>query len=205
MNARMRVLLVEDHPVVLHGLRAICTSNPTIDVVGEAATAAEAVQGARELQPDVAVVPVRLGGTRGGIELCRSIKSVCGARVVVFTSFTRTVDVQVAMLAGADALISKTATSDVFIAALQQVKAGRQALFVGTGPTPLAAAASFDAMEPLTEREEEILGLVVDGLTNPEIAARLTIEVSTVKTHMRSVLRKLRVDTRRDLLVELAQ
>ncbi|MFD2795681.1 response regulator [Promicromonospora vindobonensis] len=200
----MRVLLVEDHPVVLHGLRAICTSNPTIDVVGEAATAEEALQCARELQPDVAVVPVRLGGTRSGIELCRSIKSVCSARVVVFTSFTRTVDVQVAMLAGADALISKTATSDVFIAALQQVKAGRQALFVGTGPVPLAVAASFDAVEPLTEREEEILGLVVDGLTNPEIAARLTIEVSTVKTHMRSVLRKLRVDTRRDLLVELA-
>jgi DNA-binding NarL/FixJ family response regulator len=200
----MRVLLVEDHPVVLHGLRAICTSNPTIDVAGEAATAAEALQCARELQPDVAVVPVRLGGTRSGIELCRSIKSVCGAQVVVFTSFTRTVDVQIAMLAGADALISKTAPSDVFLGALQQVKAGRQALFVGAGPGPQAAAASFDVLEPLTEREEEILGLVVDGLTNPEIAARLTIEVSTVKTHMRSVLRKLGVDTRRDLLVELA-
>ena len=205
MNARMRVLLVEDHPVVLHGLRAICTDTPTIDVVGEAATAAAALQCARELQPDVVVVPVRLGGTRSGIELCRSIKSVCDARVVVFTSFTRTVDVQVAMLAGADALISKTASSDVFIGALQQVTAGRQALFVGAGPTPQAVAASFDVMEPLTEREEEILGLVVDGLTNPEIAARLTIEVSTVKTHMRSVLRKLGVDTRRDLLVELTQ
>jgi DNA-binding NarL/FixJ family response regulator len=128
---QIRVLLVEDHPVVLRGLRALVAEYEDFEVVGEAPTAEEAVAMAGALRPDVTVLPVRLGGTHSGIELCRTIKSVSGARVVVFTSFTRTVDVQIAMLAGADALVSKTAASESFISALRQVTVGGQALVLG--------------------------------------------------------------------------
>lgn len=199
MNPRITVLLVEDHPVVLRGLRAICNEHEDLHVVGEAGTPADALGAVREMEPDAVVLPIRLGGTRSGIELCRAIKSVCAARVVVFTSFTRTVDVQIAMLAGADALVDKAAAVDDFVAALRQVMSGRDGLLLGPGARTPTAAPRFSPTEPLTRREDEILQRVLDGHTNPEISAQLEIEVSTVKTHMRSILRKLGVGTRRDL------
>ncbi|MFH8739467.1 response regulator [Streptomyces sp. NPDC017964] len=202
MNARITVLLVEDHPVVLRGLRAICAEQEDLEVVGEVATSADALGAALNLEPDAVMLPIKLGGTRSGIELCRAIKSVSSARVVVFTSFTRTVDVQLAMLAGADALISKAAAVEDFVAALRQVASGRHGLVLGPGARTPTTAQRFSQTEPLTDREDEILQLVLDGLTNPEISSRLKIEVSTVKTHMRNILRKLSVGTRRGLFVE---
>ena len=187
---------------MLRGLRAICAEQEDLDVVGEVCTPADAMGAALNLEPDAVVLPIKLGGTRSGIELCRAIKSVGSARVVVFTSFTRTVDVQIAMLAGADALISKAAAVEDFVAALRQVASGRHGLVLGPGAITPTAARRFSPTEPLTDREDEILQLVLDGLTNPEISSRLNIEVSTVKTHMRSILRKLGVGTRRDLFVE---
>ena len=194
-----KVLLVEDHPVVLRGLRTLTAEHADLEVVGEATSAAQALDAARRLQPDVVVLPVRLGGAHSGIQLCRSLKTVCAARVVVFTSFTRAIDVQLAKLAGADALVSKTASSEDVIAALRQASVGRGGLVLGPSPAPRAEAGRFASAKSLTEREDEILHLMIEGLTNPDVAARLTIEVSTVKTHVRSILRKLGVDNRRDL------
>jgi DNA-binding NarL/FixJ family response regulator len=99
-------------------------------------------------------------------------------------------------------LISKAAAVEDFVAALRLVVSGRRGLVLGPGATTLTAARRFSPTEPLTDREDEILQVVLDGLTNPEISSRLNIEVSTVKTHMRSILRKLGVGTRRDLFVE---
>lgn len=197
MRAPISVLLVEDHPVVLRGLRAICEDQDDVAVIGEASTAESALNQAASLRPNVVVLPVRLGGTRAGIELCRSIKDVCSARVIVFTSFTRGADVLVAMLAGADALVSKVTDADGFVATLREVASGRGSLVVA--PPEDSAVQLMSPVEPLTEREDGVLRLVVEGFTNPEIAARLHIEVSTVKTHVRNILRKLDVISRRDL------
>jgi DNA-binding NarL/FixJ family response regulator len=200
--SHVEVLLIEDHPVVLHGLQTICSSQADIRVVGWASTANDALEAAALLQPDVAILPVRLGGTRSGIELCRSIKSLSRARVVVFTSFSRTIDVQVAMLAGADALLNKTVGTVELLDVIRQVARGEEPLLGGSSRTRPAPFAHAIPSEGLTERENEILQLVMEGCTNPEIASRLTIEVSTVKTHMRHILRKLGVGTRRDLLAD---
>lgn len=194
------VLLVEDHPVVLRGLRALVTENDGFTVVGEATGAEEAVELAGTTQPDVVVLPVRLGGTHSGIELCRTIKSVSQARVIIFTSFTRPADVQVAVLAGADALVSKTAAAEAFVATLRQVTVGGQAVVFGPGLESASNVRRFAETEKLTEREDEVLQLITEGLTNPAIARRLSVEVSTVKTHVRGVLRKLGVESRKDLL-----
>jgi len=202
---QIRVLLVEDHPVVLRGLRALVAEYEDFEVVGEAPTAEEAVAMACALRPDVTVLPVRLGGTHSGIELCCTIKSVSGARVVVFTSFTRTVDVQIAMLAGADALVSKTAASESFISALRQVTVGGQALVLGPGVEPASDARRFADAQGLTKQEDRILGFIIEGLTNQIIAERLSVEVSTVKTHVRSILRKLGVENRKDLFKQSDQ
>lgn len=201
MQRPVTVLLVEDHPVVLKGLQAICAEEPTLHVVGEARSAADALSRAEHLQPDVAVVPIRLDGTRSGIELCRSIKTVCRARVVVFTSYTRKIDKKVAMLAGADALVSKAgAVQDLVDAILGDRAGGSWA--VQDAWSRIEMLHDFELELPLTSREGEILQLLAEGLTNPEIAALLMIEVSTVKTHVRSVMRKLGVGSRRQLFIE---
>src|SRR5688572_7352794 len=202
MRTATTVLLVEDHPVVLRGMRALAHEQDDLHVVGEATTADEAVEMARDLHPDITVLPVRLGGTHSGVELCRTIKTVCDSRVIVFTSFTRSVDIQLALLAGADALVSKTASTGAFISALHQVTVGGQTVVLGKDVASSMQASQFAGSEALTDREREILQLIIEGLTNPAIATRLTIEVTTVKTHVRSILRKLGVENRRDLLRE---
>jgi DNA-binding NarL/FixJ family response regulator len=194
------VLLVEDHPVVLRGLRALTVEHDDLEVVGEATTAEAAVAMARQLQPDVAVLPLRLGGSHSGVELCRSIKTECQARVVVFTSFTRSIDIQVALIAGADALVSKTASEQAIVAAFRLASVGGHAVVLGQGRRSSTHTDDFSGSEDLTERETQILQLLIEGLTNPGIATRLSIEVTTVKTHVRSILRKLGVGNRRDLL-----
>lgn len=194
-----RVLLVEDHPVVLQGLRSLLTGQPDLEVVGEARTAAEAVKLTVSLGPDVVVLPVRLEGTHSGIDLCRSVKSVSAGRVVVFTAFTRTSDVRIALLAGADAVVSKTTDGDALLSVLRRVTDGGQALVLGAGNAAVQLVQRVPPGEPLTAREDEILALMSEGLTNPDIAARLTIGVTTVRTHVRSILRKLGVRSRRDL------
>lgn len=195
---RIRVLPVEDHPVVLHGLRGIFAQDPAIEMVGEAMTGPEAIRETARLRPDVVTVPIRLGGTRSGIELSRAIHDVGSSRVVVFTSFTRPVDVQVATLAGASAVVSKSEHPDAFLETIHQVFSGERPLSRRLW-TRAPGSELLDQGE-LSPREQEILGLVLEGLTNAAIGQRLTIEMSTVKTHMRSILRKLGACSRRELL-----
>lgn len=201
MSKRVRVIPVDDHPVVLHGLRAILAADPLIQVVDEATTSGEALRKATHLQPDIVMLPVRLGGTRSGIELGRALDDVGSTRVVFFTSFARPIDIQVATLAGASALVSKSASADGIVETVRRVARGEQGLVLTTGShRPRPAPELVD--EGLSEREQEILGLVLDGLTNAAIAERVCVEMSTIKTHMRNILRKLGVGNRRDLLSE---
>jgi len=195
-------VLIEDHPVVLRGIQAVLAEHDDFEVLDQVSTAVEGLASAGRLDPDVVIVPLRLGGTLSGIELCRSLRAVCHARVVVFTSFIREVEVEVAILAGADALVSKHAANDLLVKTLREVcQAERSGIILGGLERPAALGRLVPAT-PLTHREEEILGLIVEGLSNLLIANRLTVEVSTVKTHVRSILRKLGVVNRRALLQE---
>lgn len=181
------VLLIDDHPVMLLGLRTLCTAESALTVAGFAGSETEARLAHRELDPDVVVLPIRLGGTRRGIELCRWIKHRATTRVVFFTSFARPADAVLAILAGCDALVPRTAPAADLVAAI------RGTAVDGPGDDHWPAGI-------LTPREQDILQLVLEGLTNPEIAEELHVGLPTVKTHMRHVLRKLDVTDRRDLL-----
>lgn len=200
MTVRIRVLLVDDHPVVVRGLRTICAEAPAVEIIGEASTGHEALCKTTTLRPEVVVLPIRLGGTRSGVEVSREIENIGKTRVVVFTSFARPVDVQVAALAGAWAFVSKSAHPEIFIETIHRVAAGERPIVLEPGKHRSDLSREWPASEGLTEREQHILGLVLEGLTNQAITERLTIEMSTVKTHMRSILRKLGVGSRRDLL-----
>lgn len=202
VSKRVRVIPVDDHPVVLHGLRAILAVDPMIQVVDEATTSGEALSKATRLEPDIVMLPVRLGGTRSGIELGRALDHIGSTRVVFFTSFARPIDIQVATLAGASALVSKSASPGDIVETVHRVARGEMGLVLTPGSHhPLSAPGLVDG-EGLSEREQEILELVLDGLTNAAIAERVCVEMSTIKTHMRNILRKLGVGSRRDLLAE---
>ena len=197
-----RVLLVEDHPMISYGLRHLLDAQPDLDVAGEAATADAARRLVRGVEPDLIVLPVRLDGDRlAGIELCRHLRSTTTAKALVYTSFTDAEDVQAAVLAGADGLVGKAASPDDLLAAMRAILRGGRVWQPGPDPERHSSTTALLDHEQLTDREREVLRLMLDHFTNAQIADALTIEVTTVKTHVRSLLRKLEMGSRRELFV----
>ncbi|YAL83007.1 LuxR C-terminal-related transcriptional regulator [Dermacoccaceae bacterium W4C1] len=179
-----RVLLVEDHPVVLRGLQAVLDAETDLAVVGTAGTSADAVRAAQQLTPDVVVLPWRLGGRFVAVELTRALKAIGAMNIVVYTGFDHDADTSPVLAEGA-VVVPKTADAHHVVDAVR-----------GERATPHAPG----GQARLTEREQQVLTQVVAGLSNAEIAEVLVVEVTTVKTHVRAVLRKLGVASRRDLI-----
>lgn len=199
--ADIRLLIVEDHPVVVWGLKSLVIHESDLRVVGEAASAPEALRKASTLRPDVIMLPLRLGGVRAGIELCRGLASVCSARLVLYTALASQTDAEQALLAGATALVPKTTNARDLVDLIRAVGSGRAAV---PEPDTLDRVHTLarDAVEHLTPREQQILELVLTRRTNTQIAGELGVEITTVKTHVRSVLRKLGITSRRELFDE---
>ncbi|WP_169787653.1 response regulator [Luteipulveratus mongoliensis] len=193
-----RIMLVEDHPMILFGLAHLLQAEPDLDVVGQATTADVARRLVQTTDPDLIVLPVRLGDRVAGIELCRHLKSSTTAKALVYTSFTDPEDVQAAVLAGADGLVGKAATPEDLLSAIRSIRRGQRIWLPGPRADQRAGAALLDHPR-LTEREREVLRLMLDRLTNQQIAEALTVEITTVKSHVRSLLRKLGMESRRDL------
>lgn len=195
----IRLLLVEDHPVVLWGLKSLMLHESDVEVVGEASTKAAALAQAARLSPDLILLPYRLGGEYTGLQLGAALRGVCTARIVIYTAFAH--QVNSAELEAADDVILLPKTSG----ARDLMDVIRRSLGRGADPS-LEAARALAALESpegrLTEREKEILDLVLRRHTNAQIGRALHIEVSTVKTHVKHLLRKLGVQSRRDLFDE---
>ncbi len=191
----VRVLIVDDHPVVREGLRAMLDEVPGLEIVGEAADGEEAVAQAARTRPDVALMDLRMGPGIDGIEATRRIASLPDApRVLVFTSYDSEQDIVRAAEAGATGYLLKGTRIDELAAAI--VGSAR-------GDTVLAAPVAGRLMSRLrsptpapTARELEILGHLADGLTNRGIADRLNLSEATVKSHVAHLFAKLGVDTR---------
>ena len=188
----IRVLLVDDHAVVRSGLSAFLLAFDDLELVGEAGGGEEAVRQCGRLMPDVVLMDLVMPGTDGA-QATRAIREKYPQiQVIALTSFKEKELVEGAMEAGAIGYLLKNVSADELAKAIREAHAGRPTL------APEAAQALIQAARrgpeigfDLTNRELEVLALLVEGLTNPEIADRLVVSQSTVKFHVSSILSKL--------------
>ncbi len=199
MNAEpVRVLLVDDDDLMRAGLRAVISSDPAVEVVGEAADGRVAVRAARGLSPDLVLMDVRMPDL-DGIAATREVLAVSPeVKVVILTTFEQDDYIFGAIDAGASGFLLKRSRPEELLAAIHAVAAGDSLLSPSVTRIVIdrvaqqpAAQFSSDRLAELTPREREVLELVAQGLSNGEIAAVLVIEESTVKTHIKRILLKL--------------
>jgi NarL family two-component system response regulator LiaR len=193
----IRVMIVDDHAVVRGGLAAFLYAADDLELVGEAASGEEAVRLCRQCRPDVVIMDLIMPGIDGA-EATRAIRQACpNVQVIALTSFKEEDLVQRALQAGAIGYLLKNVTSAELADAIRKAHQGRPTL------APEAAQALIrTAVQPpplghdLTAREREVLALMCEGLSNPEIAERIIVTKSTVKFHVSSILSKLQAATR---------
>ncbi|MBO0869647.1 MAG: response regulator transcription factor [Micromonosporaceae bacterium] len=191
----IRLLVVDDHPVVRDGLRGMFAGDPDFDVVGEAADGAEALALARARRPDVVLMDLRMPTMDGVTAIGRLRAAGVPARVLVLTTYDTDSDVLPAIEAGATGYLLKDAPREELFRAVRAAARG-EAVLSPSVATRLLGQVRSPAREPLSQREVEVLGLVARGHSNREAAARLFISEATVKTHLLHVYAKLGVKDR---------
>ncbi|MGF0114886.1 response regulator [Promicromonospora sp. Marseille-Q5078] len=210
-DGAVRVVLVDDEPLVRAGLRVILEAEPDLRVVGEAADGSEVPRAVAEARPDVVLMDVRMPRVDG----IAATRAVVGAarpggpapRVLVLTTFENDDHVLDALRAGAQGFLLKRARPEEVVHAVRLVARGDSLLFPDAVRRLVAAhgpdTAAGDALRPagLTEREAEVLRLVAAGMSNAEIAGELYLGVETVRTHVGNVLAKLQVRDRTQAVV----
>ncbi|HXW44964.1 MAG TPA: response regulator transcription factor [Streptosporangiaceae bacterium] len=208
---RVRIVVADDHQVVRTGFAALLDTQPDFTVLGTAADGAEAVRLSRELRPDVVLMDVRMPGTNG-IEATRQLTQAGqpGPRVIILTTFDLDEYVFDALCAGASGFLLKDVTAERLFDAVRVVAAGEALLapavtrrLIGEFARlrPQRAGTAATALSELTPRETEVLRLLAQGLSNPELAARLVVTEETVKTHVSRVLHKLGLRDRTQAVV----
>jgi two-component system, NarL family, response regulator len=192
MTEKIRILVAEDHLVARVGVVTIVNMQPDMTVVAEAANGNQAVEMFRAHQPDVTLLDLRMPGM-GGVEAAIAIRSEnSGARMIALTTYGGDEDIRRALAAGVQAYLTKDVLHDELLKAIRAVHAGQTYL-------PAAVAASLAAQLPrpdLSAREVQVLGLIVRGLANKQIAFTLSIAEHTVKNHVKNILSKLGVQDR---------
>lgn len=203
-DRRIRVIVAEDHPIYLEGLTRAIKQQPELELVGTAIDGREALECTRELQPDVAVLDMRLPGLSGTEVLNAIMRDELPTRVVMLSAETDSEAVFEAVRIGAGAYLSKDAGRREITEAIVVVARG------GTVLAPQVQAAVVgglrirrnDDRPLLTPREREVLGHISQGLSAPEIGRRLHVSPATVKTHLQSLYEKLGVSERAAAVAE---
>lgn len=196
MSDIIRIMLVDDHAVVRSGLSAFLSVNPDLELVGEAENGEQAVVRAGLLKPDVILMDLMMPVMDGVAATAAIKKQHPNIQVIALTSFQEDELVQNALRVGAIGYLMKNVSARELAAAIRAAKEGKVTL----SPEATQALVHFSQQpqeaEVLTEREREVLKLMVEGLNNAEIAERLVVSLSTIKYHISNILMKLGVDNR---------
>jgi DNA-binding NarL/FixJ family response regulator len=203
-EAAIRVLLVDDDDLMRAGLKAVLSSDNRIDVVGEAPNGRAAIASVRALRPDLVLMDVRMPDLDGIAATRQILTGDAETRIVILTTFEDDEYIFGALNAGASGFLLKRTRPEELLAAVHTVAAGDSLLSPSVTRTVIARMAhqptpdltGSDRLEELTPREREVLALIARGLSNTEIAVHLVIEESTVKTHVKRILMKLRLRDR---------
>lgn len=203
----IRVLVIDDHPLVRSGVRSELDQFGSIQVVGEASDVDGAVEACHVLHPDVALLDVHLpgGGGGGGPEVARRCTDLENTKFLALSVSDAPADVVSVIRAGARGYVTKSIAPVELAAAIEQVSAGdaafspRLAGFVLDAFGTEEAADQEDELDLLTEREQEVMRLIARGYTYKEVAAELFLSVKTIETHVSAVLRKLQLSNRNEL------
>ncbi|MEH1868926.1 MAG: response regulator transcription factor [Nostoc sp.] len=196
-SATIRVLLVDDHAIVRQGLAAMIENEPDMTVVGQAGDGQEAIAFYRQLQPDITLMDLRMphmSGVDATIAICAEFTH---ARIIVLTTYDGDEDIYRALRAGAKGYLLKDAEPEALLNAIHIVHSGQQYI-----PSEVAAKLVQRMNNPeLSDREREVIHLMVDGLSNHDIGVALNITESTVKFHVNRILSKLGVSDRTQAVV----
>ena len=196
----MRILIVDDHGLVRAGLRARLAGEADIVPVGEAGNAADAVSLAERLQPDLILLDVVLPRTNGCDAIAPLRRVAAGTKILMMSAQASASTVRRALLAGASGYISKGSSDQALIGAMRRICAGETYVEPSLGAR-LVVGDQLAALQPLSERECDILYQLALGYTNQEIARSLFISVRTVDSHRAHIMRKLRLGTRAELVM----
>ena len=208
---RVRVVLCDDHELVRRGLRGLLESDLTINVVGEASNADEAVKVCAELAPDVVVMDVRMPG-RSGIEACRDIRAAREqTKVLILTSFADDDALFSAIMAGASGYVLKQVRGNDLLDSIHKVQEGQSLLDPAVTARVLArvrgevTARSGGPGDNLTPQEQKIVTLVAEGLTNRQIGENVHLAEKTVKNYVSNILMKLGLSRRTQVAAFVAK
>ncbi len=194
---RIKVVIVDDHVLVRSGLEVVLGMFDDLELVGQAGDGEEALRLCDELRPDVVLMDLVMPGM-SGVEATRRVLDTCpDTKVVALTSFTEEDLIGETLRAGAIGYLMKNVSADQLADAVRAAAAGRSTLAPEAADVLVrSVSAPRSQADSLTPREQEVLKLMADGLTNADIADRLVIGVATVKTHVSSIIAKLGVSTR---------
>jgi DNA-binding NarL/FixJ family response regulator len=195
VSDRIRILIADDHPLVRDGIRAVLDTQPDLVVIGEAATGAEAVELAAELQPDVTLMDLQMPHLDGPSAIERIRSRDPRANVLVLTTYDTDADITRAIDAGATGYLLKDTEREQLFDAIRSAARGETTLSPSVAGRLLARVRT-PRSDALSGREIEVLTAAAGGLTNKDIARRLHLSESTVKTHLLHVFTKLGVDDR---------
>lgn len=207
-----RVLLADDHALFREGLSGILEAQPDFEIVGQAADGLEAIAKAKALKPDLILMDIKMPSC-DGLEATRLIKAALpNVKIIVLTVHEEDEKLFEAIRSGAEGYILKNTVPEDFLRLARGVTEGKAAITRAMAarilaefsrlPPPPDAANNY---QPLTRREKEVLALAAEGATDQEIAARLTLSLHTVKTHIRHILAKLHAANRREAAEVAAQ
>ena len=196
MMTKCRIMLVDDHPLMRRGINQLLSLEDEFQVVAEASNGNEAIALAHEFEPDMILLDLNMKGL-SGLDTLKALRADgSGATIVILTVSDSAADIEAIVRAGADGYLLKDTEPDELIALLKEAIGGNKAYSQVVAKYLLERKDQQDVFDSLTEREAQILGEVAKGYRNKQIADRLFISESTVKVHMKSLLKKLHVPSR---------